>query len=63
MAQEQKLVNIQLVGAKHIMEIQLPHVFVAFPITEQGIKQIIQDCQNSLEKIENEKQELATLGD
>lgn len=61
--QKQNIVSVQTNGGKHIMEIQLPHVFTAFPITEQGIKQFIEDCTDALQKIENEKAELAAHGD
>lgn len=59
MSNKNKIVTVNLVGGKHIMEIQLPHVFVAFPVTQQGISQMLQDLDESIQKIVNEQKELA----
>lgn len=56
MPKENQLLKVTVVNGKHICEIQLPHVFVAFPVTRQGVAQLLEDLDDAIKQICDEEE-------
>lgn len=53
-----KVLTITEKNGKFIAELALPHVFIAFPITEKGMEQILDDVHGAITKIHEEREAL-----
>lgn len=49
-----KIATVTKQGNRNFLEIQLPHAFIATPITDAGIAQLHQDIQEIFEAREKE---------
>lgn len=57
--EKRKVVNVVLQDGKYFIEIMLPHAFLCFPITRQGLEQIMEDVDAGLKQIEDEENALS----
>lgn len=46
-----KVFTVRNIDGKLFAELQLPHVFVAFPITQDGIKALVKDLDDAVMEI------------
>lgn len=56
MPKENQILKVTIVNGKQICEIQLPYVFVAFPVTKQGISQLLEDLDTAIQQIVEEEE-------
>lgn len=57
--EKRKVVNVVLQDGKYFIEIMLPHAFVCFPITRQGLAQILEDVDKGIQQIVDEEEALS----
>lgn len=49
-----RVFTVRKIDGKLFAEFQLPHVFVAFPITEEGLKALVKDVDDAIMVVINE---------